>query len=236
MKSLVVAIDGPAGAGKSTVTRRVAAALGYTVVDTGALYRAVALAAQQAGVSWDDGPGVTRVASELAERQALRFGATSQGVTQVFLDGKDVSLAIRSADMSQGASKVSAIPGVRDALLDMQRSLGAQGGVVLEGRDIGTVVFPHAEAKFFLTASVKVRAERRYKEHLARGDQVDREAIEREVVERDQRDTQRPVAPLKQADDAVLIDSSVLSIDAVVDLIVSHVRALEAKANPPAGA
>ncbi len=236
MKRLVVAIDGPAGAGKSTVTRRVAAALGYTVVDTGALYRAVALAAQQAGVSWDDGPGVTRVASELAERQALRFGATSQGVTQVFLDGKDVSLAIRSADMSQGASKVSAIPGVRDALLDMQRSLGAQGGVVLEGRDIGTVVFPHAEAKFFLTASVKVRAERRYKEHLARGDQVDREAIEREVVERDQRDTQRPVAPLKQADDAVLIDSSVLSIDAVVDLIVSHVRALEAKANPPAGA
>ena len=166
----------------------------------------------------------------------MRFGATSQGVTQVFLDGKDVSLAIRSADMSQGASKVSAIPGVRDALLDMQRSLGAQGGVVLEGRDIGTVVFPHAEAKFFLTASVKVRAERRYKEHLARGDQVDREAIEREVVERDQRDTQRPVAPLKQADDAVLIDSSVLSIDAVVDLIVSHVRALEAKANPPAGA
>jgi len=236
MKRLVVAIDGPAGAGKSTVTRRVAAALDYTVVDTGALYRAVALAAQEAGVSWDDGPGVTRVASELAERQALRFGATSQGVTQVFLDGKDVSLAIRSADMSQGASKVSAIPGVRDALLDMQRSLGAQGGVVLEGRDIGTVVFPHAEAKFFLTASVKVRAERRYKEHLARGDQVDREAIEREVVERDQRDTQRPVAPLKQADDAVLIDSSVLSIDAVVDLIVSHVRALEAKANPPAGA
>src|SRR5690606_8152463 len=169
MKRLVVAIDGPAGAGKSTVTRRVAAALDYTVVDTGALYRAVALAAQEAGVSWDDGPGVTRVASELAERQALRFGATSKGVTQVFLDGKDVSLAIRSADMSQGASKVSAIPGVRDALLDMQRSLGAQGGVVLEGRDIGTVVFPHAEAKFFLTASVKVRAERRYKEHLARG-------------------------------------------------------------------
>lgn len=230
MKRLVVAIDGPAGAGKSTVTRRVAAALGYTVVDTGALYRAVAFEARQAGVSWDDSAGVTRVASQLAERQALRFGATSQGVTQVFVDGKDVSLAIRSADMSEGASKVSAIPGVRDALLSMQRSLGAQGGVVLEGRDIGTVVFPQAEAKFFLTASVKVRAERRYREHLARGDRVERETIEREVVQRDERDTQRPVAPLKQADDAVLVDSSALTIDAVVDLIVSHVRTLEAKA------
>ena len=236
MRRLVVAIDGPAGAGKSTVTRRVAAALGYTVVDTGALYRAVALEARRAGVSWDDASGVTRVACQLAERRALRFGTTGQGVTQVFLDGRDVSLAIRSADMSQGASKVSAIPGVREALLSMQRSLGAQGGVVLEGRDIGTVVFPQAEAKFFLTASVQVRAERRYREHLARGDRVERDVIEREVVQRDERDTQRPIAPLKQADDAVLIDSSTMSIDSVVDFIVSRVRALEAEASPAPGA
>lgn len=227
MKKLVVAIDGPAGAGKSTVTRRVAEALGYTVVDTGALYRAVAYQARQAKVSWQDADGVTRVAKQLAERQAIRFGPQRAGSTQVFVDGVDISDAIRSPEMSQGASKVSAIVGVREALLRMQRALGAQGGVVLEGRDIGTVVFPEAEAKFYLTASVDVRAERRYREHVARGDDIDREQIRHEVVQRDARDTGRPVAPLRQADDAVLVDSSSLSIDEVVALIVDRVHALE---------
>lgn len=229
MRRLVVAIDGPAGAGKSTVTRRVAEALGYTVVDTGALYRTVALEAQSQGVAWDDADGVTRVARELADRASIEFGPTEGGVTRVFANGVDVSTAIRSPELSQGASKVSAVPGVRDALLTMQRSLGVGGGVVLEGRDIGTVVFPDAEAKFYLTASVEIRAERRYREHRARGDEIDREAVRREVVQRDARDTQRPVAPLRQASDATLVDSSSLSIDEVVDVIVSKVRELEAQ-------
>lgn len=230
MTELVVAIDGPAGAGKSTVTRRVAEALGYTVVDTGALYRTVAHQAEQRGVSWDDAAGVTQVARDLAAADAIRFGPTQGGTTKVYVRGEDVSTAIRSTAVSQGASKVSAIPGVRDALLTVQRALGARGGVVLEGRDIGTVVFPEAQAKFFLTASVAVRAERRYREHLARGDAIDLELIRREVAERDARDTQRPVAPLRQASDAILVDSSAMSIDEVVAFIVDKVRALEATA------
>jgi len=227
---LVVAIDGPAGAGKSTVTRRVAEALGYSVVDTGALYRTVAYQAERRGVSWDDSAAVTQVARELAVEDAIRFGPTQGGMTKVFVRGEDVSSAIRSSEVSQGASKVSAIPGVRDALLTMQRTLGARGGVVLEGRDIGTVVFPDAAAKFFLTASVEVRAERRYQEHVARGDAIDRALVRQEVAERDARDTQRPVAPLRQASDAILVDSSGMSIDEVVAFIVDKVHALEAAA------
>jgi len=229
--ALVVAIDGPAGAGKSTVTRNVAEALGYTVVDTGALYRTVAYQTEQYGVSWDDADAVTRVATELAAENAIHFGPTQAGTTKVFLRGVDISTAIRSPEMSQGASRVSAIVGVRDALLTMQRTLGSGGGVVLEGRDIGTVVFPDAEAKFFLTASVEVRAERRYQEHLARGDSIDRELVRQEVVQRDARDTQRPVAPLKQASDAILVDSSNMSIDEVVAFIVTKVHALERAAS-----
>jgi len=232
VKRPVVAIDGPAGAGKSTGTRRVARELGYAVVDTGALYRGVAYQARQAGVSWDDAEAVTRLARELAESGKLRFGVGTEGGTRLFADDEDISDAIRSAEMSQGASKVSAIAGVRDALLSMQRSLGAKGGVVLEGRDIGTVVFPDAEAKFYLTASVDVRADRRYQEHVTRGDSIDREAVRREVVQRDERDTQRPVAPLRRADDAVLVDSSSMSIDEVVSAIVQRVRALEADQAP----
>jgi len=233
VRRLVVAIDGPAGAGKSTVTRRVAAELDYTVVDTGALYRAVAFQAHSLQVSWDDAQGVGRVAAELAERQSIHFGEAMGGVTQVFLDGVDVSSAIRSAEMSQGASKVSAVPAVREALLAMQRGLGQRGGVVLEGRDIGTVVFPNAEAKFFLTASVDVRADRRYQEHLARGESAEFAEVRREVVERDARDSQRPIAPLKQAPDAMLVDSTGMSVDEVVAAIVARVRRLEASADLP---
>jgi cytidylate kinase len=223
----VVAIDGPAGAGKSTVTRRVAEQLGYAVVDTGAMYRAVAYGARQAGVDWDDSEAVAQVAEQLAEARRIRFGSDDQGKTHLFLGDTDITEAIRTPQVSQGASKVSAVPRVRDALLTMQRDLGSAGGVVLEGRDIGTVVFPEAGAKFFLTASVDVRSRRRYDEHTARGESVEFDTIRREVVERDSRDTQRPVAPLKQADDAELIDSSELSIDDVVRLIVSRVREIE---------
>ena len=225
----VVAIDGPAGAGKSTVTKRVADELGYLLVDTGALYRAVALAAQRAGVSWDDAGALGKLAQQLVSERAVELGNQKSSGFAVKLRGEDVSLAIREPSVSQGASKVSAVPAVRDALLDMQRLAGAAGGAVLEGRDIGTVVFPNAEAKFFLTATVDVRARRRFDELLARGDSPLLAEVEREVVERDLRDSTRPIAPLKQADDAWPIDSSKLSIDQVVAHIVRRVREVEAE-------
>lgn len=223
----VVAIDGPAGAGKSTVTRAVAERLGYLLVDTGALYRALALAADRAGVSWDDADRVGKLAAELVARGALRAEQAEAGPMKVWLDGEDVSGAIRTQRISQGASKVSASPGVRDALLALQRDLGRDGGVVLEGRDIGTVVFPDAEAKIFLTASVEVRAERRHRELLDQGGEPRLDQVRDEVMERDRRDTERPVAPLRQAPDAVLIDSSAIGIDEVVRRVVDHVRNVE---------
>ena len=225
----VVAIDGPAGAGKSTVTQRVADELGYLLVDTGALYRAVALAAQRAGVSWDAAPELGTLAYQLVEERAVELGNQKANGFAVKLRGEDVSLAIREPSVSQGASKVSAVPAVRDALLDMQRQAGASGGVVLEGRDIGTVVFPNAEAKFFLTASVDVRARRRFDELVSRGGTPELAEVEREVAERDLRDSTRPIAPLKQASDAHTIDSSALSIDQVVARIVTRVREVEAE-------
>lgn len=224
----VVAIDGPAGAGKSTVTQRVADELGYVLVDTGALYRTVALAAQRAGVSWDAPGPLGELARQLVEERAVELGNQKSSGFAVRLRGEDVSLAIRKPDVSQGASKVSAVPAVREALLDMQRQAGAGGGAVLEGRDIGTVVFPDAEAKFFLTASVDVRARRRYDELVARGGTPELEEVKREVAERDLRDSTRPIAPLKQAADAYVIDSSSLSIEQVVARIVSRVREVEA--------
>jgi cytidylate kinase len=222
----VVAIDGPAGAGKTTVTQSVAERLGYLLVDTGALYRAVALAAEQRGIDWDDTARVSELAHDLATRQAIRFesGPTGQ---RVRLDEDDVSQQIRTQEIAQGASKVSAIPAVRAALLDMQRAAAAAGGVVLEGRDIGTVVLPEADLKFFLTASVDIRTLRRYDELRKRGESPELEEVRREVVERDHRDSTRPVAPLRQAPDAILVDSSLLTIQEVVDEIVSRVREVE---------
>src|SRR6185436_6270125 len=171
-KRLVVAIDGPAGAGKSTVSRRLALRLGYRLLDTGAIYRAVALTAQRQGVSWDD---ATRLA-EIARALDIDFHFDGEDTNKVSLTGEDVSVAIRTPEISQGASKVSALPEVRAALLDLQRRLGAQGGVVAEGRDIGTVVFPDAQAKFFLTASPEIRARRRTDELRAAGKPVDEAA------------------------------------------------------------
>ncbi|MEP7052307.1 MAG: (d)CMP kinase [Pseudomonadota bacterium] len=233
MRRPVVAIDGPAGAGKSTVTKRVADELGYLLVDTGALYRTVALAALRAGVSWDDGDALGALAYQLVAEHAVVLGNQNSSGFTVKLRDEDVSLAIREPSVSQGASKVSAVPAVRDALLDMQRQAGAEGGVVLEGRDIGTVVFPNAEAKFFLTASVDIRARRRFDELLARGARAELAEVKREVAERDLRDSTRPIAPLKQASDAQVIDSSVLSIDQVVARIVKRVREVEAELGAP---
>ncbi|RYZ06607.1 MAG: (d)CMP kinase [Myxococcales bacterium] len=228
----VVAIDGPAGAGKSTVTRKVAERLGYLIVDTGALYRVVALAAERAGVSAEDETRVTALADALVAENAVQLRRGADGASQVLLRGQDVSLSIRAQGVGQGASKVSAFPGVRDALLDLQRAQGREGGVVLEGRDIGTVVFPDAEAKFYLTASVDVRAQRRRDELAARGTPPTLAEVLSEVTERDRRDSTRPVAPLRQAEDALLVDSSSLSIEQVVEQIVASVKSVERKLAP----
>ncbi len=219
-RSLVVTIDGPAGAGKSTVARRLARALGYRLLDTGAIYRAVALAAERGGVPWTDGPGCAEVASSLA----IEFAFVGD-VNHVYLAGVDVSDAIRTQEISSGASQVSAHPEVRSALLELQRRLGAGGGVVVEGRDTGTVVFPRAEAKFFLTATVEERAGRRAAELRVRGLPVaDLATIIKETDERDARDAGREVAPMKAADDAVLVDSTAQTLDEVVAEIEAEVR------------
>ncbi|HEY1695880.1 MAG TPA: (d)CMP kinase [Polyangiaceae bacterium] len=220
----IVAIDGPAGAGKSTVARRLADVLGYVLVDTGATYRAVALAAQRAGVAWGDAEAVGALARRIVERHGLAFERAGDGAVRVLLDGEDVSHAIRAADMGMGASTVSTHKAVRDALLELQRQAGRGGGVVLEGRDIGTVVFPDAEVKFFLTARAEVRARRRFDELSARGAAVTFEETLEDVRRRDEQDTTRAVAPLRQADDAVLVDDSELSIDETAERMAEHVR------------
>ena len=220
----IVAIDGPAGAGKSTVARRLADALGFVLVDTGAMYRVVALAAKQAGIAWSDGPALGALAMSLVDRGALSFARDAERGVRVNLDAQDVTDAIRTADMGMGASTVSAFKEVRDALLDLQRQAGRGGGVVLEGRDIGTVVFPDAEVKLFLTARPEVRARRRFDELTAKGQNVTLEATLADVLRRDEQDTTRPVAPLMQAPDATLIDNSDLGIDETVARMVARVK------------
>jgi cytidylate kinase len=224
----LVAIDGPAGAGKSTITKGVAAKLGYVILDTGALYRTVALSSRRNGVDWSDENAVALVAHGLANRNAIEFRSDGAGQQSVLLDGENVSLAIRTQEMSEGASRVSSIPLVREALLDLQRRVGHDGGVVVEGRDIGSVVFPDAEAKFYLTASDEVRAQRRLDELLARGEQTDFSTVLREVRERDERDKTRAIAPLIQAPDAELVDSSNMTIEEVIDVITSRVQQVAA--------
>jgi cytidylate kinase len=223
-KHPIVAIDGPAGAGKSTVARKLAEALGYVLVDTGAMYRAVALAATRAGVAWNDGAGVGGLARGIVGAHALTFERDPKLGVRVHLRGEDVSEAIRMPDIAQGASTVSAHEEVRAALLEMQRQTGEHGGVVLEGRDIGTVVFPHAEVKFFLTASAEVRAGRRHAELVAKGQTVTLEETLADVKVRDARDEGRAIAPLKQADDAILVDSSRMSIDETVAFMLGEVK------------
>ena len=221
MSRPIVAMDGPAGAGKSTVAKLLAAELGFTLIDTGAIYRTVALASSRAGLLDGSPDPISRLAESLVEKRAIRF---EQGKT--LLNNEDVSSAIRTPEMSMAASKVSAIPGVRAALLAVQRQLGEGGGVVLEGRDIGTVVFPKAHKKYFVTASVEVRARRRFDELKAKGSDVSWEATLADVIKRDEQDTNREIAPLKPADDAEIVDTSNMSIEQVVAKLAANVRAL----------
>jgi cytidylate kinase len=228
-KALVVTIDGPAGAGKSTVAKGLALALGYRLLDTGAMYRAVALLARRQGVSWDETETLARMAAALDISFAL-----DGDINRVRLAGEDVTAAIREPDISYGASRVSAVPAVRTALLDLQRRLGAEGGVVVEGRDTGTVVFPGADCKFFLTASDDVRARRRHEELVQSGQAGTYEGTLEDMRARDERDTSRVVAPLARAADAVLVDSSSMTLDAVIDTMLDEVRRRERGHEAPA--
>ena len=225
-RPFIVAIDGPAGAGKSTASRAVAARLGFAMVDTGAIYRTVALAATRAGVALDDDARL----GALLPGVAIRFAppAAPGGGQRVLLGDEDVSVLIRTPPMSLGASKVSARPVVRAGLLDLQRRLAlapGNAGAVLEGRDIGTVVFPDADAKFFLTASPEERARRRHAELQAKGDPSSFDEVLADQLRRDRDDSERAVAPLRPAADAVVVDTSGLSHDVVVDRLVGDVQA-----------
>ena len=211
MTAPIVAIDGPAGAGKSTVARQLARRLGFSIIDTGAIYRSVALAARRAGIAWDDDEGLRRLLD-------AGLGLTFEG-DRVFLHGEDVTEAIRTPEISRGSSVVSARPIVRQKLLQLQRDLGhaATKGAVLEGRDIGTIVFPDAQVKFFLTASDGARAQRRHAELSEKGLHVPLAEVLEDQKRRDKDDTERAIAPLRAAPDAISVDTTGLDLEEVVE-------------------
>jgi CMP/dCMP kinase len=215
MKNLIIAIDGPVGSGKSTLARRVADMLRYVYVDTGAMYRAIALKALRRGISLDSSDALVSLARDT--HIDLR---AEEGTQQVFLDGEDVTAAIRGPEVSQAASRVAVVGGVRHGLVAEQRRAGEQGGVVMEGRDIGSVVFPDADLKIFLTASPEVRAERRWREHQQKGDAIDLARTLEEIHERDRRDRERETSPLVRAADAVVVDSTAMEPEEVARLVV----------------
>ena len=211
-----MAIDGPAGAGKSTVAKAVAKRLGYRYMDTGAMYRAVAWKVMRRGADPDDESALGRI----LESTEVDLGADHS----VMLDGVDVSGAIRTPEVGQMASRVSGLPVVRRRMADLQRAMGRSGCVVAEGRDMGTVVFPDAEVKVYLDASPETRARRRFRELAGRDSALTLEETLADVTRRDRRDKERAVAPLRKADDAVLIDSTTLSVDAVIEKILEEVK------------
>ena len=214
-KTYSIAIDGPAGAGKSTIARRLAKDLGYYYVDTGAIYRTVAYFMDLLGVSPKDLDGVNRYIDELT----ICIEYDEDGVQHMIMNGMDVTQDIRNQDISQKASLVSAHAVVRDVLLDMQRDVAKTHNVIMDGRDIGTVVLPKADVKIFLTASVDVRAKRRTDELIAKGQKAELSQIKKEIELRDYQDTHRPIAPLKMARDSVKVDTSDMDIETVVQTI-----------------
>lgn len=219
MEYISVAIDGPSGAGKSTVARAVAARMGYVYVDTGAMYRAIGLAVYRRGITGEDTAGI--IASLPTVDISLAY---QDGMQHVLLNGEDVSEAIRTPEIAQYASKVSAVPEVRRFLLDVQRDMAKNSNILMDGRDIGTVILPDAPVKIFLTASAKTRAERRYRELKEKGQQVTLEGVLADIQARDRQDTTRAVAPLRQADDAVLLDSSALDLEQSIAAVLRIIR------------
>ncbi len=216
----VITIDGPSGSGKGTISRAVARSLGWKLLDSGALYRLVALAARKTGVGLDDGPGLARLAQGLD----LQFDSDAAGEEIVRLDGQVVTGAIRIEEAGNDASKVAAQPGVRAALLERQRRFAAPPGLVADGRDMGTVVFPDAEVKIFLTASAEERAARRYKQLKEKGVAATLAALSLEIAERDRRDTNRAVSPLVASADAVLLDTTGMSVEEVIERVLALAR------------
>ena len=218
MKKIVVAIDGPAGAGKSTIAKLVAEKLGYAYIDTGAMYRSVALKFLQTGKNFDEA-----FISQLAQTMIIEFKPEAS-VNRVFVDGVEVTDAIRSAEVTANVSRVAAIGDVREAMVAQQRRMGESGGVLMDGRDIGTVVFPNAQLKIFLTASVEERALRRYKELVAKGQDVDLAQLKKDIASRDKQDSERAISPLRQAEDALLLDTSDMNIEQVTAKIMQLVE------------
>jgi cytidylate kinase len=212
----VITIDGPSGSGKGTIARRVAAQLGWSLLDSGALYRLVALAATRRGIALDDTDAVARVARDLD----VWFATAEDGSERIELEGEDVTLEIRAEESGANASRVAALAPVRAALLERQRAFRGSPGLVADGRDMGTQVFPDAPLKVFLTASAEERAKRRHKQLKDKGIDVSLAALSRDIEDRDRRDSQRKVAPLVPADDAKLLDSSGLSIDTVTQRVL----------------
>lgn len=225
-KSFNIAIDGPAGAGKSTIAKLVAKRLNFIYVDTGAMYRSMALYFLRKGIDKEDEAAVSAACREADI--TIRY---EDGAQQVILNGENVSGLIRTEQVGNMASATSVYPAVRAHLLDLQRQLAAGSDVIMDGRDIGTCILPNADAKIFLTASPKVRAMRRYKELVEKGEMCNLEEIEQDIIERDQRDMNRQIAPLKQAEDAVLVDGSDMTIEQAVEAIVqaAAARGLEVK-------
>ena len=214
-----IAIDGPAGAGKSTIAKTVSKELGYIYVDTGALYRTVGLNALRNGVDTKDADGVIATLDGL--KVSLRFVNNEQ---RVFLGEEDVSEAIRQNEVSMAASNVSAIPRVREFLFDLQRDIAKNNNCLMDGRDIGTVVLPDAQIKLFLTASAEARADRRFKELTEKGQTVDYDVILKEIKERDYQDSHREIAPLKQADDAILVDSTEMDLPTTIEYMLGIIK------------